>query len=166
MNKYFASLFLALTTFDMGIKQYIEDTFRKGEERGTEGSKMVIRRVHNKGFCLNTLDKHPAIIKSVSGVLCGTIGAYAYDLFRKRGQWIKKLGMTFLGAGAFSNIFDRLVRGYVVDYYGFKHKNSKLSKITANLADLYVVIGSTIILAVKAAFYKKAEGRNGDTDKK
>jgi len=27
MNHYFMSLFLALTTFDMGIKQYVEDTF-------------------------------------------------------------------------------------------------------------------------------------------
>ena len=160
MNKYFWSLFLALTTFDMGIKQYIEDTFRKGEERGTTDSKIVIRRVHNKGFCLNTLDKYPMIIKSVSGALCGAIGAYAFRLFQERGQWGKKLGITFLGAGAFSNTFDRLVRGYVVDYYGLKCKNSKLSKITANLADLYVVIGSTIYC------YKKAEEHNGDTDKK
>ena len=93
------------------------------------------------------------IIKSVSGVLCGAIGAFAFQLFQKRGQWGKKLGMTFLGAGAISNTFDRLVRGYVIDYYGFEFKNSKLSKITANLADLYVVIGSAIILAVKAGFY-------------
>ena len=153
MNKYFLNLFLALTTFDLGIKQYIEDTFRKGEERGTTDSKIVIRKVHNKGFCLNALDKYPMIIKSVSGVLCGAIGAFAFQLFQKRGQWGKKLGMTFLGAGAISNTFDRLVRGYVVDYYGFGFKNSKLSKITANLADLYVVIGSAIILAVKAGFY-------------
>lgn len=166
MNKYFASLFLVLTTFDMGIKQYIEDTFRKGEERGTGGCGLVIRRVHNKGFCLNTLDKYPAVIKSVSVFVCGTIGVYAYELFRKRGQWIKKLGMTILGAGAFSNTFDRLVRGYVVDYYGFECKNSKLSKITANLADLYVLIGSAIIVALEAAFGEKAEGYNGHTDKK
>ena len=35
MNKWFLSLFLALTTVDMGIKQYIEDTWKKGEERDT-----------------------------------------------------------------------------------------------------------------------------------
>ncbi len=145
MNKYFVSLFLALTTFDMGIKQYIEDTFRKGEERGSADSKMVIRRVHNKGFSLNTLDNHPMIIKSVSAVLCGVIGAAACELFQKRGHWRKKLGMTFLSAGAVSNTFDRLVRGYVVDYFGFKCKIKKLASLTANLADVYVLIGSSIL---------------------
>lgn len=144
MNKYFASLFLALTTLDMGIKQYVEETFKKGEDQNTKVPKLVFRRVHNKGFCLNVLDKYPVIIKSVSAGLCGAIGGYAYQLFHKRGKWIEKLGVTILGAGAFSNTFDRLVRGYVVDYFGIEYKNSKLSKITANLADIYILIGSTV----------------------
>lgn len=145
MNKYFGGLFLALLTADMGTKQYIEDTFRKGEEREANSSKIVLRKVHNKGFCLNTLDKYPTVIKGVSAGLCGLIGVYAYQLFQKRGRWIAKLGMTFLGAGALSNTFDRLVRGYVVDYWGVKFKNSKLSKITANLADIYILVGSTVL---------------------
>ena len=155
MKKCFVSLFLALTTFDMGIKQYIEDTFRKGEERSTAGSKFVVRKVHNKGFCLDTLDSHPGIVKCVSAALCGSIGLNAYQLFQKRRQCMKKLGMTFLVSGAFRNTFDRLVRGYVVDCFGFKCKNSKLSKITANLADIYVVIGSTILAVVESRHKKR-----------
>lgn len=162
MNKYFGGLFLILTTFDMGMKQYVEETFKKGEERSTVVPGLVFRRVHNRGFFLNALDKYPAVIKSVSAILGGLIAIGDYQLFMKRGKWKRKLGMTFLSAGALSNIFDRLVRGYVVDYFGVKCKNSKLSKITANLADLYIVIGSTILPAVKG----KTEGRNGNTDKK
>ena len=75
------------------------------------------------------------------------IAIYDYQLFTKRGKLREKLGMTILSAGAFSNIFDRLVRGYVVDYFGIK--NSKLSKITANLADVYILIGSLILSAAK-----------------
>lgn len=145
LNKYFAGLFLILTTLDMGTKQYVEDIFKRGEERQASTSKIVIRKVHNKGFCLNALDKYPALIKGVSAGLCGLIGAYAYQLFQKRGSWTLKLGMTFLGAGAVSNTFDRIVRGYVVDYWGIKCKNSKLSKITANLADIYIMIGSAVL---------------------
>lgn len=148
LNKYFAALFLGLTSVDMGIKQYVEDSFAKGKEETTKIPGLVLRRVHNKGFCLNVLDKYPMIIKSVSAGLCGLLGAYAYRLFGKRGRWSEKLGVTLLGAGAFSNTFDRLVRGYVVDYFGVKINNSKLSKITVNIADLYVLIGSTIISAV------------------
>lgn len=162
MNKYFGGLFLVLTTFDMGIKQYVEETFKRGEKRETVISGLEFRRVHNKGFFLDSLDKYPKIIKSVSAILGGMIAIFDYQLFKRRGRWRTKLGMTILSAGAFSNIFDRLVRGYVVDYLGLKCKNSKLSKITANLADLYIVIGSTILPAIKG----KTEGRNGNTDKK
>ena len=149
LNKYFAALFIALTTFDMGVKQHVEETFRKGREQNTKIPKLVLRKVHNKGFCLNVLDKYPTVIKSTSAVLCGSIGGYAYQLFRKKGKWMEKLGITVLGAGAFSNTFDRLVRGYVVDYFGVRSKNSKLSKITANLADFYILAGSGILSIVK-----------------
>ena len=162
MNHYFMSLFLALTTFDMGIKQYVEDTFQKGIDKKTTLPGLVFRRVHNKGFCLNTLDRYPTLIKGVSVSLCGLIGARAYRLFKKRGRWKEKLGITILGAGAFSNTFDRVLRGYVVDYFGIGKNNSKLSKITANLADVYVVVGSAILSMVKG----KTEGHNGNTDKK
>ena len=149
LNKYFAALFIVLVTVDMGVKQQVEETFKKGEDQNTKVPKLVLRRVHNKGFCLNVMDKYPMIIKSVSAGMCGIIGTKAYQLFQKRGRWIEKLGMTVLGAGAFSNTFDRLVRGYVVDYFGFKIKNSKLSKITANLADIYVLAGMSSLFTSK-----------------
>ena len=155
LNKYFVALFLGLTSFDMGIKQYVEDSFPKGKEEPTKIPGLVLRRVHNKGFCLNVLDKYPVIIKSVSAGLCGLLGVQAYRLFEKKGRWGEKLGITLLGAGAFSNTFDRLVRGYVVDYFGVKIKNSKLSKITANIADLYMLIGSAILSAIAGKRRKK-----------
>lgn len=145
----FVTLFIMLTTFDMGIKEYVEEYYNKTAEKDTSIPKVVLRKVHNKGFCLNTLDKHPSVVKGVSAILCGGIGIQAYQLFQKRGRWMEKLGITILGAGAFSNTFDRIIRGYVVDYFGVKIKNSKLSKITANLADIYILIGSLILLVIK-----------------
>ena len=148
-NKYFAGLFVALTTLDMGIKQHVEENFKKGENKNTKVPKLIFRKVHNKGFCLNTLDKYPTVVRSTSAALCGVVGGYAYKIFDKRGTWLEKQGITILGAGAVSNTFDRLARGYVVDYFGIKTKNSKLSKITANLADIYVLFGTMILLAAK-----------------
>ena len=149
LNKYFAGLFVALATFDMGIKQHVEETFKKGENKNTKVPKLVLRKVHNKGFCLNMLDKNPAVVRGTSAALCGAIGGYAYQIFGKRGKWLEKSGITILGAGAVSNTFDRLVRGYVVDYFGVETKNSKLSKITANIADVYVLFGTLILLVAK-----------------
>ena len=146
MTKLFTALFLALTTADMGIKQYIEETWKKGEERDTVLPGVVCRKVYNKGFFMNALDKHPKVIKGVSAMLALVIGIYDYLLFQERGHWLEKLGMVFISAGAVSNIFDRLVRGKVIDYFGIKCKAKKIRRLTANLADVYVLLGSILLL--------------------
>lgn len=147
------ALLVGLISADMGIKQYIEDTFELSEERETIIDKVVLRKVYNKGFLLNTMDKRPEIVKGCSAAV--GIGIILYDiwLFLRKGRWLQKLGMVFLTAGAFSNVYDRLVRGRVIDYIGVQWKNSRLAKITANLADVYVVIGA-MICAVANIFRK------------
>lgn len=138
------ALLVGLICVDMGIKQYIEDTFDENEERETILDRVVLRKVYNKGFLLNTLDKRPEIVKGCSAAV--GIGIILYDswLFLRKGRWLQKLGMVFLTAGAFSNVYDRLVRGKVIDYIGIQWKNSRLAKVTANLADVYVMIGALI----------------------
>lgn len=144
-------LLVVLVCADLGIKQYIEDAFEPGEERETILDKVVLRKVYNRGFLLNTLEKRPEIVKGCSAAV--GIGVLLYDvwLFLKRGRWIRKLGMIFLTAGACSNIYDRLVRGRVIDYIGIQWKNSRLARITANLADVYIVIGA-VVTAVAGVF--------------
>ena len=60
----------------------------------------------------------------------------------------RKLGMAILGAGASSNIFDRLSRGKVIDYIGIRSKNQFLARLTANLGDFYILLGA-VLLALK-----------------
>ena len=74
-------------------------------------------------------------------------GIILYDiwLFIRKGRLLKKLGMVFLSAGAASNIYDRLERGKVIDYIGVKSRNKFLSRLTANLADMYVALGAVFI---------------------
>lgn len=138
-------MFLVLTCIDMGIKQYIEDTFEKDEERGSIIPGLMLRRVHNKGFAFNLLDRYPDVIRKSS--VCAVIGILLCDvqLFFAKGKQMRKLGMALVSAGAFSNMYDRLIRGKVIDYIGVKSKNSFISKITANLADLYIVAGMILI---------------------
>lgn len=149
MSSVTAGIFLVITCVDMGIKQYIEEYFKENEERKTMVNKLVIRKVYNRGFALDSLEKYPALVKGGS-VIAG-IGAVIYNarLFLKKGHFTEKLGMAFLSAGAFSNICDRLVRGKVIDYIGVDSKNRFLSKITANLADVYVFAGAVIVTLAK-----------------
>ena len=49
-------------------------------------------------------------------------------------------------AGAWSNTFDRWVRGYVIDYLGVQTKWKKVTAITCNLAALLIGAGSILVM--------------------
>lgn len=149
----YGGLFAGLLTLDLGIKQHIEDTFDKRQEEDTVLKHVVLRKVYNKGFMLDTLDQYPKLIRGSSAAAAVLLIFSNVRLFLKRGKWLEKLGMVFVSAGAASNIYDRLARGKVIDYIGFKSRNTFLATITANLADFYVVIGAVIVQT--ARIFKK-----------
>lgn len=141
----FGGMLVVLLCVDMGIKQYIEDTFDRREERKCIVPGIVLRKVYNRGFLLSTLEKYPKIVQGASAATGVVILFYDLLLFLKKGKWLEKTGMIFLAAGAASNIYDRLVRKKVIDYIGFQSKNKFLSSLTANLADFYIVIGAVLV---------------------
>ena len=141
----FGGMLVVFLCVDMGIKQYIEDTFDRREERKCIVPGLVLRKVYNRGFLLSTLEKYPKIVQGASAVTGVVILFYDLLLFLKKGKWLEKTGMIFLTAGAASNIYDRLVRKKVIDYIGFQSKNKFLSSLTANLADFYVLIGAVLV---------------------
>lgn len=79
-------LLVVLVCVDMGIKQYIEENFEEEEERETILDKVVLRKVYNKGFCFNTLDKKPELVRKTSGILCAGLAIYDAWLFLKKGN--------------------------------------------------------------------------------
>lgn len=141
----FGGMLVVFLCVDMGIKQYIEDTFDRREERKCIVPGLVLRKVYNRGFLLSTLEKYPKIVQGASAVTGVVILFYDLLLFLKKGKWLEKTGMIFLTAGAASNIYDRLVRKKIIDYIGFQSKNKFLSSLTANLADFYVIIGAVLV---------------------
>lgn len=141
----FGGMLVVFLCVDMGIKQYIEDTFDRREERKCIVPGLVLRKVYNRGFLLSTLEKYPKIVQGASAVTGVVILFYDLLLFLKKGKWLEKTGMIFLTAGAASNIYDRLVKKKVIDYIGFQSKNKFLSSLTANLADFYVIIGAVLV---------------------
>ena len=141
----FGGMLVVFLCVDMGIKQYIEDTFDRREERKCIVPGLVLRKVYNRGLLLSTLEKYPKIVQVASAVTGVVILFYDLLLFLKKGKWLEKTGMIFLTAGAASNIYDRLVRKKVIDYIGFQSKNKFLSSLTANLADFYVIIGAVLV---------------------
>ena len=126
------------------LKQRVEDQLEEGEVRSYLKDRLVIRKVYNRGFIFSSLEDKNLLVKGVS-VVAGVL-VFLMDIWAERyGNFQEKLGMTLLSAGAASNIFDRLVRGKVIDYIAVRTKNTRIKKITANLGDIYIALGAILI---------------------
>lgn len=135
---------------DQILKSYTEQNLDKGEEKELAGP-IVLRRVSNTGMCLNLLSGSPKIVRAFSLAAAGFVSFfYILALFRKKEFW-KKKALSLVTAGAWSNTFDRFVRGHVTDYIGFKMGGKKLSSITYNLADFFIAAGALLLSAISLA---------------
>ena len=132
---------------DVILKQYVEENLTAGCEREVtaSGGRVVLRKVYNQGAMLNLLENHAELLKLISVGIGGASLLYDTVLLQKRRRMLEKTGMMLFTGGALSNIFDRLVRGKVIDYLGFRSRWKKLSSITWNLGDFAIVAGALIV---------------------
>ena len=65
-------------------------------------------------------------------------------LLRKKGHTAEKTGMMLLTGGALSNLYDRIMRGKVVDYLAVKSRWKILSRLTFNLGDVCIAAGALL----------------------
>lgn len=77
--------------------------------------------------------------------------------------------LSFILAGGFSNVIDRLMRGYVTEFIDF---GQVIGLPIFNIADIFVLIGWVAVVAIFASFTvkewrgKKVESSLKDDDKK
>lgn len=144
-TKWFLITSVLLTGLDQILKTAVEQKMEKGEERSVV-SASVLRRVENRGMSMNLLSERPDIVKGFSIAAAILISAaQLFSVLRKK-CFLLKGGLSLMAAGAWSNTFDRIFRGYVVDYIGFKCKNKKISTVTYNLADFFIAAGAGFAL--------------------
>jgi signal peptidase II len=136
------------------IKNYIEAKKTEGEEQEILNGRIIISKYHNKGAFLNFLENKKEIVKTVSCVFLGLLLLLFTIMLPKKGNKLFKLGLALLIGGAVSSVSDRLLRGYVVDYFSFNYK--KLKNIIFNLADIAIFLGSLLIF-VSSFFMTKVK---------
>ena len=62
-----------LFALDMAVKQYIEENVSEKEEKNFCGTKVLIRKVYNKGFAFNSMDSEPDKVKKASVITTAVI---------------------------------------------------------------------------------------------
>lgn len=137
---------IVVAGIDLGIKQYVEKYVKKEEERSIWKKRGILRKVHNRGMMMNRLEQHPLFVQLASVFAGGVLLICQAALLKKPGQEKEKIGLALMTAGAISNTYDRLRRGYVVDYLAVKTRHKRITDITFNLADVSIFLGAAIAL--------------------
>lgn len=104
--------------------------------------KIMLYRHHNAGFPFGFLQKHGSVVRMVPfAMVSGLMGVFGY-LLTKPGRKLQKFSLALILGGALSNLYDRFVRRYVVDYFSFQF--GALKKVIFNVGDLCVFLGAGI----------------------
>ena len=145
----FVGLIVCLAAVDLFIKSSIEEQeasdFPK-EMKGTNG-KVLLYKNHNPGFSFGYLKDHPELVQIIPLTVSSFIGGMLAGLLQRKGRLAEKLALSIALGGAISNLYDRLFRHYVVDYFSLQF--GKLKKVVFNLGDVFIFLGAVILLIVE-----------------
>lgn len=147
----------ALAAGDLLIKYYIERQKPEGFPRPLKhtGERIWLYRSHNAGFPFGFLEKYGELVRLLPLVVISGLGGVLCYLIPRKGGKVQKLGLAVVIGGALSNLYDRFVRRYVVDYFSIRA--GWLKKVVFNLGDIFVFLGSGILLAREV--FKEIRGR-------
>lgn len=137
-----------LMVTDMAVKSEIEKQDASTFPREMKGTKGLIKlyKNHNPGFSFGILKGSRAVEVVPLCITSGVAGAWMY-IMGVRGRLAEKMALTLVLAGGLSNLLDRMKRGYVVDYFSIQWKS--LKKVVFNLADIFIFLGSGILVAAQ-----------------
>lgn len=137
-------IIFTLVLVEAKIKNCIDKKIQLGEEQEILNGKVIIKKQYNKGFALNYLEDKKEMVKTISFVLLGLVLLLFTVVLPKKGNKLFKLGLSLVIGGGISNVYDRVNRGYVIDYFIINFKG--LKNIVFNLADAFIFIGSLLLL--------------------
>ena len=132
---------------DQLTKAIVRQVLPLGESRSIVPEFLDLTHVHNTGAAFGLLNAvefpyKPIVMIAIAAVALVAIAAYATQLgFHER---MARFGLALILGGAFGNLIDRAVAGYVVDfvdvYWGSTHFWA------FNVADSAITIGAILVL--------------------
>lgn len=129
---------------DFLLKTYVETHMRSGKGKEICGGRILLRKYHNSGAVLNFLEKSPKLVRNICGMLLLTLAAVWFFLFRRKDNPVLLWALSLLLGGGASNLYDRMARGYVVDYVSFRTPWKWLNRIVFNISDFCIFLGAIL----------------------
>ena len=144
---------------DLYIKDKMDKELPKEGEEATvpvKRGKFILRRHHNKGAIFNIGEKYPDKVKLASSIACGGVFGALYSAVIGSGTIFEKIGYMFLLGGAMSNTYDRVKKGYVMDYASLDVKPKKIRNFVFNISDVSIFLGTFIVVISSLVTKKKS----------
>ena len=113
--------------------------------------------VENRGAAFGILNGKIWLLLILAAIICAVIKYSMLKMPKTKEYRLLKAALTLILAGAVGNVIDRVIRGYVVDFFEFTF----ISFPVFNMADIYVVVGA-IAMALIMIFVIKDEDKTGN----
>lgn len=136
---------IILFIVDYFCKKYVEEHLEEKKKYPVLKGKIIFSKYHNKGATLNFMEKYTKAVTVVSAIVIMIIGAVFCLVLREKGNEIVKAGLALILGGGFSNTYDRIKKGYVVDYLQFGVKWHPLRRVVFNISDFFIMIGAVLV---------------------
>lgn len=138
-----------LAALDLFIKSAIEEQDETAFPKELEGSggKILLHKNHNAGFSFGYLKDRGSLVQMIPLAVASFIGGMLVCLLQKKGNIGEKLALSIALGGAVSNLHDRLIRRYVVDYFSIQY--GRLKKVVFNLGDFFIFLGAGMLLVIE-----------------
>lgn len=156
----FIGIIALLAALDLFIKKSMEDQEEAGFPREWErsGGKILLHKKRNAGFSFGCFKEHRSAVQMIPLAVTAFMGGMLASLLQRKGNYLEKLALSVSLGGAVSNLYDRLVRHYVVDYFSIQY--GKLKNVVLNLGDLFIFLGAGMLfLAEVIKTIKKGRGK-------
>ncbi len=144
----------ALVAADQVVKILVRQTMEVGDQRPCIPYVLELFYVRNTGAAFSLFANHTWALALVSGVISLALG---FVLSRRRWlvNWLGRLGVSLILAGAVGNFIDRAFFGAVTDMFNFTFMTFGIF----NVADICVVVGAVVCI-----FYLLFQGKKEDGD--
>lgn len=144
-NAAYLMMIPAVFGTDVMLKKKSEEKKLPIEKEGNDP--IIWRNYHNTGAMLN-FGAGKSFVKVLSFVFTAAVTVYFIITLGHRGKNLLKAGLALVLGGAYSNMYDRMRKDYVVDYISFRCRWKRFSNIVFNIGDFAIMAGA--LLAVIA----------------
>ncbi len=129
---------------DYMVKRRVDKTKELGESEEICDGKIILQKYYNEGATLNLMAKKPKLVTTIHAVILGVLAVGYALILRLKAEGGLKVGLGMMLGGGLSNLYDRITKKHVVDYFSFNVKWKKLKNIIFNISDLFIFLGGII----------------------